>query len=77
MCSGHACRMLWIVLEDQRRDGGMLLECLGALGGFCEVSCGPLSVSWEVLGRPWRPWERLGNVLGGPWGATQCQAKQC
>ena len=43
-------------LEDQRRAGGMLL-------GFLEVLGGPL----EVLGRPWRPWERPGIVLGGPW----------
>ena len=47
---------------------GMLLGCLGALGGPLEVPWGPLGVSWEVLGRPWRPWERPGIVLGGPWG---------
>ena len=32
MCSGHACGVHWIDLEDQRRAGGMLLGCLG-LGG--------------------------------------------
>ena len=48
-------------LEDQRRAGGMLL-------GFLEVPRGPSGVSREVLGRPWRPWERPVIVLGGPWG---------
>ena len=68
MFSGHACGVHWIDLEDQRRAGGMLLGCLGVLGGPLEVPWSPLGVSWEVLGRPWRPWERPGIVLGGPWG---------
>ena len=68
MCSGHAFRVRWIDLEDQRRAGGMLFGCLGVLGDPLEVPWGPLGVSWEVLGRPWRPWERPGIVLGGPWG---------
>ena len=33
-----------------------------------EVPWCPLGVSWEVLGRPWRPWERPRIVLGGPRG---------
>ena len=64
MCSGHAFGVHWIDLEDQRRAGGMLLGCLGVLGGLLEVPWGPLGVSWE----PWRPWERPGIVLGSPWG---------
>ncbi len=68
MCSGHAFGVHYMDLEDQRRAGGMLLGCLGVLGGPLEVPWGPLGVSWEVLGRPWRPWERPGIVLGGPWG---------
>ena len=68
MCSGHAFGVHWIDLEDQRRAGGMLLGCLGVLGGLLEVPWGPLGVSWEVLGRPWRPWERPGIVLGSLWG---------
>ena len=68
MCSGHAFGVLWIDLEDQRRAGGMLLGLLEFLGSPLEVPWGPSGVSWEVLGRPWRPWERPGIVLGGPWG---------
>ena len=68
MCSGHACGVHWIDLEDQRRAGGMLLGNLEVLGGPLEVPWGPLGVSWEVLGRPWRPWERPGIVLGSLWG---------
>ena len=68
MCSGHAFGVHLIDLEDQRRAGGMLLGCLGVLGGPLEVPWGPLGVSREVLGRPWRPWERPEIVLGARWG---------
>ena len=64
MCSGHAFGVHLIDLEDQRRAGGMLLGCLGVLGGLLEVPWGPLGVSWEVLGCLGGP----GSVLGGPWG---------
>ena len=66
MCSGHAFGVYWIDLEDQRRAGGMLLGCLGVLGGLLEVPWGPLGVSWEVLGCLGGP----GSVLGSPWGAV-------
>ena len=52
-------------MEDQRRAGGMLLGCLGVLGGLLEVPWGPLGVSWEVLGCLGGP----GSVLGSSWGA--------
>ena len=65
MCSGHACGVHWIDLEDQRRAGGMLLGCLRVLGGLLEVPWGPLGVSWEVLGCLGGP----GSVLGSSWGA--------
>ena len=68
MCSGHAFGVRWIDLEDQRRAGGMLLGCLGVVVGPMQAPWGSLGVSLEVLGRPWRPWERPGIVLGGPWG---------
>ena len=72
MCSGHACGVHWIDLEDQRRAGGMLLGCLMVLGSPLEVPRGPWGVSWEILGRPWRAWERPGILLGGPWGDFGC-----
>ena len=68
MCSGHAFGVLWVDSEDQTRAVGMLLGCLGVLGGPLKVPWRSWGVSWEVLGRPWRPWERPGIVLGGPWG---------
>ena len=68
MCSGHACGVHWIDLEDQRRAGGMLLGCLGVLGGLLEVPWGPLGVSWEVLGCLGGPGSVLGTPCGGPWG---------
>ena len=68
MCSGHACGVHYMDLEDQRRAGVMLLGFLEVLGGPLEVPWGPSGVSWEVLGRPWRPWERPGIVLGSLWG---------
>ena len=58
MCSGHAFGVHLIDLEDQRRAGGMLLGCLGVLGGFLEAPWSPLG----VLGGP-------GSVLGSSWGA--------
>ena len=48
MCSGHACGVHWIDLEDQRRAGGKLLGCLGVLGGRLEV----LGASWDRPGGP-------------------------
>ena len=65
MCSGHAFGVHWIDLADQRRAGGMLLGCLGDLGGLLEVPWVPLGVSWEVLGCLGGP----GSVLGSSWGA--------
>ena len=65
MCSGHACGVHWIDLEDQRRAGGMLLGFLEVLGvpwrslGVLRVSLGR---SLGVLGGP-------GSVLGSSWGA--------
>ena len=70
MCSGHACGVHWIDLEDQRRAGGMLLGCLGVLGGLLEVPWGPLGVSWEVpgcLGGPWGDFGGLGRSLDQSW----------
>ena len=67
MCSGHACGVHWIDLEDQRHAGGMLLGCLEVLGGPLEVPWGP-----EVLlGGPWTSLEGLGmswDRPGGPFG---------
>ena len=64
MCSGHAAGMHWTDLEDQRRAGGMLLGCLGSLGG-------PLGSFGCLLGGPWASLEALGASWyrpGGPWG---------
>ena len=77
MCSGHAASMHWIDLEDQRCAGGMLLRCLGVLGGPLEVPRGPLGVSWEILGRPWKPCERPGIVLGAPGSILELLVDPC
>ena len=60
MCSGHAVGVHWIDLEVL----GMLGNPWGSLGV-------PLGSFGCLLGGPWvpwRPWERPGIVLGGPWG---------
>ena len=75
MCSGHACGVYWIDLQDQRRAGGMLLGCLGVLEGPLEVPWGPLGVSWE---RPGIVLGLLGVILdvwGDSWispGRSEC-----
>ena len=60
MCSGHAFGVHWIDLEDQRRAGGMLLGCLGVLGG-------PLGSFGCFLGGPWASLEALGSSWGAIW----------
>ena len=64
MCFGHACGVHWIDLEDRRRAGGMLLGCLGVLGGPLEVPWGPLGVSWPSLEALGASWDRPGGPLG-------------
>ena len=64
MCSGHAFGVQYMDLEDQKRAGGMLLGFLEVLGGPFGGPLVSFGCCWEVLGRPWRPWERPGIVLG-------------
>ena len=71
MCSGHAFGVPWIEVEDQRHVGGMLLGCLGVLGGPLEVLGRTLRFFVCVLGCPqaslWplgMSWERPGGPLG-------------
>ena len=75
ICWGHAFRVLGIDFGDRRRAGGMLLMCLGALGGLRGSFGGPggffgvleshFGVSWDLLGGP------LG-ILGGTGGRFGC-----
>ena len=65
MCSVHALGVHWIDLEDQRRAGGMLLGCLGVLGGPLEVPW----VFWVSVGRSLGVLGGPGSVLGSSWGA--------
>jgi len=61
----------WIGLEDQRRAGGMLLGCLGVLGGPWGSLRGPLGSFGCLLGGPWASLEALGaswDLLGGALG---------
>ena len=71
MCSGHAFGLHWIDLEDQRRAGGMLLGCLGVLGGPWGSLGGALGSFGCLLGGPWASleamgasWDRPGRPLG-------------
>ena len=69
-CWGHAFGLLYINVKDQGSAVGMLLGCLGGLESL-EVLGGTLGSFGCLLGGPWvpwRPWERPGIVLGGPWG---------
>ena len=71
MCSGHAFGVHYMDLEDQRRAGGMLLGCLGVLGGPLEGLGGTLGSFGCLLGGPWASLEALGaswDRPGGPLG---------